>query len=739
MSDVVDLKDGIPTLVDRTTGLFLLPEGLQLDYKREMRIDSAQFVSEIARDVLAFSNSDGGLLVLGVADSKTVVGHDLVDARKLRDYMGPYIGTRVVFDVAAIQVNIQGTAKRLVILHVRRSLSAYPNLLRKDISLRPGLVRKLKYLEGTLFYRVKDESFSEPPYGDVDARARELRFNGAAPRTRTSFLLQEDKPGLRLYAPINDKFFGRETELNELMSKFDDPRGRGVSIAGFGGVGKTELAIKLVSDLYHRGKFRSVYSASAKQTLLGPAGVQQTDPVFIDLKSFLADLAGWLGLNLGSRTQVAEVSRQCLAELRKDSNRKILLFIDNLETVSDRRLLDFLDKDLPLNCWIVATGRVHKVRSFVYPKELRELDPDDAARLLRYELKRQGLEESAALHISELKAKAETLYLHPLAIRWFAWACKKTPAVWDTGIASDKQSELEAFCVAHTLGSLDQDAQKLLGAILAISDTAESTAACIQQTSGIADHVVEVGLWELECSGLILAGTDQEGVTTYTVAPLAETPASELSRKLGWESEFVHNLRFFVRKKIDNPESPLVRDLLKIEPRRIQEYTRDELIELDKRIARGLDKSSPRQAIKLNWIRAECQRHLENLVTADDLYRTCAENVVAADQMFVTQAERSRILLEAATVARLRAQSEPQLRRAIQYLSGIQQSEVAPMRVLGMLTEFHAILGDANEYKLFAAQATKYKEEHQYINSDSLDDALARAEAQMQRRLTRAR
>ena len=124
----------------------------------------------------------------------------------------------------------------------------YPNLLRKDIDVRPGLVRKLKYLKGTLFYRLEDETFSESPYEDVEARAHELRFSGAAPRTRTSFLLQEDKPGLRLYAPINDRFFGREGELAELISKFDDPRGRGVSIAGFGGVGKTELAIRLVSE-----------------------------------------------------------------------------------------------------------------------------------------------------------------------------------------------------------------------------------------------------------------------------------------------------------------------------------------------------------------------------------------------------------------------------------------------------------------------------------------------------------
>ena len=413
IADEIHVKEGVPALVDRTAGIFLLPEGLHLDYKQQLRIESGSSVAEIARDVLAFSNTEGGLLIIGVADDRTIFGHNSVDGRKLRDALGPYIGTRVTFDLDEVPVSTQGSSKRLVVLHVRRSLNAYPNLLRKDIDLRPGLVRKMKYLKGTLFYRLEDESFSESPGEDVEARARELKFSGVTPRTRTSFLLQEDKPGLRLYAPINDRFFGRDRELADLVSKFDDPRGRGVSIAGFGGVGKTELGIRLVTELHRRGKFKTIYSASAKQTLLGPGGIQQTDPVFIDLQSFLADLAGWLGLNIGPRTDIAELSRQCIPELGKNRDKKILLFVDNLETVEDRRLFSFLDNELPPNCWLIATARVHKVRNFVYPTELREMDLDSAARLLRYELRRQGLEELAGTDISELKTKACTVIRLP--------------------------------------------------------------------------------------------------------------------------------------------------------------------------------------------------------------------------------------------------------------------------------------------------------------------------------------
>jgi hypothetical protein len=256
----------------------------------------------------------------------------------------------------------------------------------------------------------------------------------------------------------------------------------------------------------------------------------------------------------------------------------------------------------------------------------------------------------------------------------------------------------------------------------------------------VPESAVETGLWELECSGLVYAGTDEDGVTTYTVAPLAEKPASELARKQGWEGEYVTNLRSFVRQQAVNPpESPLVRDLLKIEPPRIQGYTREEITELDTRIERALTKASQRHTVKLRWLQAECERHLENLVTADDLYRQCADAVVPGEQSSVTQSERARILLEAATVAKVRAQTEPQLRRAIKYLEAIGETEFSPMRVLGMLTEFYAVLGDVAKYQQYASRAANYKAENPHERSDNLDDALIRAKANIERRTSRAR
>jgi hypothetical protein len=88
------------------------------------------------------------------------------------------------------------------------------------------------------------------------------------------------------------------------------------------------------------------------------------------------------------------------------------------------------------------------------------------------------------------------------------------------------------------------------------------------------------------------------------------------------------------------------------------------------------------------------------------------------------------VLLEAATVAKARGQTAQQLRRAIVYLEAIHQTDFAPHRVLGMLSEFSAVVGDLSAYREYRRRAEAYAKSHKnrLTQSQLEEDALHRAD-----------
>lgn len=735
----IPAKEGLTSLFDRQNGFIGLPEGETLDYKVSLDPDSTASIGEFARDIMGFSNAHGGIVIIGVNNSHFAVGISKFDARTIRDALGPYLGTRVVYDLDTFELRIDGRRVMLAYALVPKTATNYPHLLRKDIVPPTSFIRKPKYVKGTLFFRSDDSVLSESPFGDVDGWARELGFSGAGPRTSSSFLISEDKPLLRLYSQINDRFFGRTKEIQKLIAEFDSAQGRGISIGGFGGLGKTELAINLVSLLYKRGKFKLIYSASAKQTVLGSTGIQIADPIFIDLKSFLLDFCGWLGVNVTSSASLDHLRDLSLAELAKHKADRILVFVDNLETVRDRALFDFLDNQLPSNCWIVATSRVHKLRKYLLPIELAPMDNDDAARLLRHELKRQGLSDLSGRHIEELREKANEVLNHPLAVRWYAWSCRKNPTQWNRNVSIVDLKQIEEFCVSSTLSSLGEDSQRALCSVLAIGSASESTLECIQHVAAVDDLEIEGVLWDLECSGMLVAATDENGVTTYSVSPMAQRLAADIARQKDWERDFVQRLRRYTSRKDGySAETSLVRDLIAIRPPSIRSLDDSDREEIVKRVDRALASASATDRVRLLWRKAECERHLHHDITADDIYSECADSVLAKPEL-LPEEEKWHLLLEAATVARARSANRFQVGKSIRYLEAAERLQSDNTRVIGMLAELHGLLGDGAKVSAYIAKAeTALTDEFpDSIYAVNLNAALTRARENLLRPLRR--
>lgn len=691
--DDVDIEKAIIALIDKKNKRISPPEGQLIDFKEMLIVSSPGDVGELARDILGFSNADGGILLFGVDDSGQIVGTSPLETKILREYLGVYLGTRVEYETHLVDFN----GIHLPTIVVLKNKGLHPHLLRKEIELRTGVLRKIKYASGSLFYRKDDKVFVEPHLNNIDEKASELGFTGAAPRTDSAFLFAKDTVGMRIYAPSSTKIIGRDHEVSKIALYFDDLRGRGVSLAGLGGVGKTELAIRVVDELFKRKKFKAIYSGSAKVNLLVSLGSHKIDPIFEDMESLLRDIGSWLGLDVFDE-DMTHLEEKVLKNLKEIG--ACLLFIDNLETVTDKRVFDFIDNKLPDNCWKLTTSRIHKVKNYIRQEQVEPLQPEFAAKMLRSELKNNGLELFASQDINKLQDYAVKLHGHPLGIKFFAWHCKKRPEVWEKGPVSVPMGDLESFCVAHTLQNLTELSRKILCSLIAIMGHTKGTVDCISKVSGVSGDELDQSLVDLEASGMVhVQIEDGTGHPIYYVTPLAEKPARELGQQEEWEVEFVRKLKSYQisngQNKIDDPRVIEFREYPARNIRKLSPQEREVFLQRIKRVeSLANDYDSP-----ILWaLKAECLRHSLNIASSDDEYSRAAEAIIHLAPKEKYQGYYSRILIEAATVARSRyAKNAIPASRIIKYLEHAGGPETRHTRVVGMLVQAYRFNNEADK------------------------------------------
>jgi hypothetical protein len=418
--------------------------------------------------------------------------------------------------------------------------------------------------------------------------------------------------------------------------------------------------------------------------------------------TFIRDLAGWLGLDLASdpgAENIEAAAQVCIRELKGQG--RVLLFVD-LETMTDRRLLEFLDNRLPDSVSLITTSRVHKPRNFMFQRELDPLPARESARLLRHELQRQGLDKLADTPIGQLEDKALQLYGTPLAIRWFAWACTKDPGLWNTEPSTlfHKQN-IDEFCVAHTLRNLPVASSMVLSAVAALQDKTIVGIDLLLRATGVSAEVLEKALWDLECAGLVHTLVDDlDGTSSFRVVALAVPAARELARNKHWEPKFAKACtEYFASNPHPSTDDPLINDLARRSPRDVRNMGTDEKQELLRRVERSKTKKMPIE-IKLHMLQleAECHRHSANIITARDLYAEASEELLKSD-LGLNNIRFQEILLEAATVIRQSGISFTNLRSAAKYLEAVAPFSEQRLRVFSTLAEIYALLGHEDKYR----------------------------------------
>lgn len=246
-------------------------------------------------------------------------------------------------------------------------------------------------------------------------------------------------------------FFGRSVELKRIKKALLGAYPV-VSVLGDGGIGKTAIALKVAYDLLddQKSPFDAIVWASAKATTLTDREIQNIGNAIQDSLGLFEAAAQELA---GSSASAADPMEELLEYLEQF---RVLLILDNLETVTDLRLREFL-LDLPLGSKVLLTSRIGL--GIENPVKLDPLSVEESKRLLRSLASMRGIDVLREMNEDTLTRLVGKLRGHPLYIKWLVSGVQagRRPA----DLVNDNSLLLD-FCMSNVWDKLSQSARNLL-------------------------------------------------------------------------------------------------------------------------------------------------------------------------------------------------------------------------------------------------------------------------------------
>ena len=218
--------------------------------------------------------------------------------------------------------------------------------------------------------------------------------------------------------PDYGQFIGREQELEQVLNiLLPYPRSQYplVTITGIGGIGKTTLALhvahRFLRDYDHipeEARFKAIIWTSAKQTVLTAEDIMPRRQALRTLEDIYSAIAITLrreDIILTNQQNQTELLRSALAQQRS------LLVVDNLETIDDDAVLQFL-RELPAPTKAIVTTR-HRI-DVAYPLRLVGMRWNDVQKLVAQESREKDVKLSQE-EVAQLYRRTGGV---PLAIVW---------------------------------------------------------------------------------------------------------------------------------------------------------------------------------------------------------------------------------------------------------------------------------------------------------------------------------
>jgi len=251
-------------------------------------------------------------------------------------------------------------------------------------------------------------------------------------------------------------FIGRQEQIGKLKTHLLGPYPV-VTVVGEGGLGKTALAVKVAYDILDDPDcpYDAIVWTTSKTTILTPSEIRRIEGAISDSLGLFQDVANQLG-----PTGVTDPMSEILAYLQEF---RILLVLDNLETVLDQNIRDFLAR-LPTGSKVIITSRIG-IGAYEVPIKLEPMDESESVQLVRTLATGRDVQSLQKIPTSQLRGFCRRMSNNPGYIKWFVTAVQTGRRPEE--ILADPRMFLD-FCMSNVYRYISEQSRQLLRCLVCV-------------------------------------------------------------------------------------------------------------------------------------------------------------------------------------------------------------------------------------------------------------------------------
>lgn len=301
-----------------------------------------------------------------------------------------------------------------------------------------------------------------------------------------------------------------------------------ISIVGEGGVGKSAVALKVAYEILDDDSydFDAVMWVTSKTTQISPTEI--------------IEIRGAIKTSLGLFSELSQfiagtVDNPIDEILDYLETFKVLLFIDNLETILDAQVRSFFGA-LPIGSKIIITSRIG-LGAFEYPLKLHGLDEPSSCRLARQLAKIRHISTLSCIQEKTLANYCKRLHYNPGYIKWFV-------ATTGTGVQPEHVLQNSGifldFCMSNIYTFLSDNTKNIISIFLLVPGWKDLAELAYFSESEPAD--VQKSIQELLSTNMLTEQSKQHQYSIKTLYRLAELPRAFLTKQHKVDSKKIERI-----------------------------------------------------------------------------------------------------------------------------------------------------------------------------------------------------